>query len=214
MPLIACKVWLIWLLQSISLIPQTLAYSHFVKSNVEAISSAGPDLLSTRDGSGIEITNFPIVSDTAALLSTLVLSKSSSKRDEARNSGLRLRSSNRNITAVNGDILYASPILLTELLALLRATREDLATHFDQNAMTKIYQFNHMAWSFNVVVAKGTLRYSSISSIVKRFIRLTSSQSEGNITWTWAGCVFGGSEPIADVAMLPVCVSDLYWPFP
>ena len=206
MPLNVCKLWLTWLLQSISFTHQILAYSHFVKANIEAISSAGPEFMSTRDTSSIVISDFPVSSDTAAQLDTFVLSKRASKRDEAHNSVLRLLSSDRNITAVNGDILYASPILSTDLLALLRATREDLATHFDQNALTKIYQFNHTAWSFNVAAAKGTLRYSSISAVVTRFIRLTSSQSEANITWTRVGCLYGGNEPVADVVMLPVRV--------
>ena len=38
--------------------------------------------------------------------------------------GLRLRSGNRNITALHGDIQYALPLVSIELLALLHATHD------------------------------------------------------------------------------------------
>ena len=117
---------------------------------------------------------------------------------------LHLRSSTHNITAVNGYTLYASPILSTQLFAILFASYQDLTANHDQTDETGFYQLNYTTWCFEVAIANGTLRYGSILSIVNRFLQLTPSQHENNITWTRVGCLYNGDNPIADVAIVPL----------
>ena len=100
-----------------------------------------------------------------------------------------LRSGTTDTAPLKRNVLYAIPISSTILLALLRATREDLSYH-DQDAETKSYSFKNTAWSFHVVIAKGTLKYSLILSAARRLLRLTLGQRKANVTWTRVGVIF------------------------
>lgn len=210
------RVWLTWVLQiSILSFAHTLSAGHssraipLTKSNVSSRKNLAE-------------TSYPFFSDVAEPIDTFILpftssassstqsspqasiySRSSSTSDQGTDHGLRLKSSTRNLTGVDGYILYASPILSTELIALLLATHDDLSMRRDGNDETNFYQFSHTAWSFQVAVSKRTLRYALISSVVTRFLRLVSGQSEANITWTRVGCVYDDGEPMANVAILP-----------
>ena len=219
--LVRRRVWLIWALQ-ISVI---ISFAHSLSAGhvSRGIPIAKSNIVSSRNDRNLAKTSYPFFSDVIEPLDTFILpftssasnhstqpsskgnvySSNPSTTEQVSGNGLRLKSSTRNITGVDGYILYASPILSTELTALLRATHDDLSMHRDGNDETSFYQFDHTAWSFQVAVSNRTLHYSSISSVVRRFLRLVSWQRESNITWTRVGCLYDGDEPMADVAILP-----------
>lgn len=212
--------WLSWVLQ-ISIL--SFAHSLSAGHSSQAIPIAKTNIVSCRNDPNLAKTSYPFFSDVTEPIDTFILpftssasnhstqssskgnvySRNPSTADQVSSKGLRLMSSTRNLTGVDGYILYASPILSTELIALLLATHDDLSVHRDGNDGTNFYQYNHTAWSFQVAVFNRTLHYASISSVVTRFLRLVSGQSEATITWTRVGCVYDGDEPIADVAILP-----------
>ena len=203
----------------------SFAHSFSAGHSSRAIPIAKSNIVSSRIDPNLAKTSHPFFSDVTEPLDTFILpftspasnhsTRSSSKGDVyssnpskseqvgGNGNGLRLKSSTRNVTGVDGYILYASPILSTELTALLLATHDDLSMHRDGNDETSFYQFDHTAWSFQVAVSNRTLHYSAISSVVTRFLRLVSEQLESDITWTRVGCLYDGDEPMADVAILP-----------
>lgn len=104
---------------------------------------------------------------------------------------------------MDGHTLYASPIISTQLLALLFATYQDLNTR-NQTEEISFYQHHYTTWSYEVAVANGTLRYGSILSVVNRYLKLTPGQDDHSITWTRVGCLFNGGKPVADIALVPL----------
>ncbi len=225
---IASKVLLIWVLQAILAKHQTFAHSPWVGFGNGGDSVIDTDSVHPRDTSSIGTTDLSSLWDGPASTDTFTLSppsntssmtdyqieaaikpnvdsKSSSSPNEVYDQNLRLQSSSSNITAVNGYILYASPIMSAELLALLLATHNNLNTYRGRNDVINHYQLNYTAWSFEVIVANGTLHYASISSIVTRFLQLMPNQQVNNsIMWTRVGCLYHGDKPIADVAIVPL----------
>lgn len=142
---IAPKVLLIWVLQAILAKHQTFAHPPGVGFKNGGDPFIDTDFIYPRDSSSIGTTDFSSFWDTPASTDTFTLSspsdassmadyqvkaaikpivgtKSSSSSNEVYDKHLRLESSSTNITALNGYILYASPILYDELLALLLAT--------------------------------------------------------------------------------------------
>lgn len=224
----APKVLLIWVLQAISAKHQIFAHSSGVGFGNGGDTVIVTDFIHPRDSSNIGTPVFPSLWDTHASTDTFTLSspsnassmtdyrvkaaikpivgtKSSSSSNEVYDKNLRLESSSTNITAVNGYILYASPILSAELLALLLATHNNLNTYRGRSDVTNHYQLNYTNWSFEVIVANGTLHYASISSIVTRFLRLMPDrQVNNNVTWTRVGCLYNGDKPIAYIAIVPL----------
>ncbi|KAL8637519.1 MAG: hypothetical protein Q9228_005219 [Teloschistes exilis] len=117
--------------------------------------------------------------------------------------GLHLKISTSSITAVNGYTLYASPIALPDLLALLLATYRDLSLSRAATDLTNAYHYNTSVWSFEVAVANGTIHYSSISSIVKRSLQTMQGPHVGIITRSFIACLYKENNAIADIAIIP-----------
>ena len=197
------RPWLIWALQS------RMNFASFAQGY--SLSS----LVSRTSQSDLEIESYPFPADTLGLideidtfeLPTLIPASNetcASTLKRAQGSHLWLRSSNTKLTAVDGYILYASPVLSTELVSLLLAAYDDLSKHPYRNEETQFYQFNHTNWSFQVGVANRTVPYSTITSIVTRYLRLVPSRPSGNITWTRIGCIYDDEEPVADAVILPL----------
>lgn len=229
---IASNVLLIWVLQAVLAKHQIFAQAAGVRFGYGGDSVIDTDAIRPRDTSSIRTRDFsllwdaPVSTDTFTLPSPFntssmtdhqvkaaikpnVDSKSSSSPNEVHDRNLRLQSSSSNITAVNGYTLYASLILSTELLALLLATHNNLNTYRGRNDMINYYQLNYTNWSFEVIVANGTLHYASISSIVTRFLQLMPDQPvNNNVTWTRVGCLYQDDTPIADVAIVPLSTNQ------
>jgi len=225
---IASKALLIWVLQAIIAKHQTFAYPPWANGGNGGDSVIDTDSVYSRDTPSTETTDFALPWDAPASFDQFTLSslsntssmtdyrvkaaidlnadsKSSSSPNEVYDWDLHLESSSSNITAVNGYILYASLILLTQLLALLLATHNNLNTYRGRNDMTNHYQLNYTTWSFEVIVANGTLHYASLSSIVTRFMQIMPDREvNNNFTWTRVGCLYNGDKPIADVAIVPL----------
>lgn len=218
MPLLAHSALLCWILHGITIIDTVFASPLSTGHAIHEDPVAEPVLLYSRDSiatasglthlvdSSVSTDSFNLPSPLGRSLQTFsdpsVDPKISARNQVAYHSNLHLRSSTRNITAVYGDVLYAAPILSSELSALLLAIHKDLSAH-GQNEETNLYQFNHTNWSFEVAIGNGTLYYSSIASIVTRFLHLTSSQPSNDISWTRVGCLYSEAIAIADVAIIP-----------
>ncbi|KAL8699004.1 MAG: hypothetical protein Q9201_006250 [Fulgogasparrea decipioides] len=147
----------------------------------------------------------PLGSDRSAqpIVVATVPSKRSSTVHALYDSDLHLLSDRRNITAVDGYTLYALPISLPQLLGLLLETHHDLSTSHRQTDETDRYQYSYTSWSFEVAVANGTLRYSLIASVVRRFLQLMQGQHPSKIIWTRVAVLYKGDQPFANIAIVP-----------
>ncbi|KAI4203285.1 MAG: hypothetical protein LQ350_001982 [Teloschistes chrysophthalmus] len=134
--------------------------------------------------------------------------KRSSQANETSEQGLHLKISTSSITAVNGYTLYASPIALPDLLALLLAAYRDLRLSHAANDFTNAYHYNTSVWSFEVAVANRTIHYSSISSIVKSFLQLMQGPHESIITHSFVACLYAENNAIADIAIIPSATKE------
>lgn len=125
--------------------------------------------------------------------------------------GLQLRSTLGNLTSVNGYNLYSAPIFTAQYSDVLTAARNDLLQNDDPNDVTSFYQCNHTGWSFEVVVANGTLHYASVSAIVSRYLKLIPSYDPAtHVTRTRVGRVDRKENPIADIALVPLDVQPTF----
>ena len=119
--------------------------------------------------------------------------------------GLQLYSTLGNITSVNGQNLYSAPIKTSIYRDILANAQLDILKHHDLNDVTGFYQCNHSGWSFEVVVANGTLHYGSLSAVVSRYMKLIPSYGPAkDVTRTRVGRIDRLGKPLADVAMIPL----------
>lgn len=219
MSFVGAKATLTWGLFAIIVIHEAIAYPRLGGIGNDGDSVVDSNLLISRDTpsysyladppASIDTFTIPSPSDTSSQTNVAVRAAVNSDAGPTSNKvydkDLHLRSGSRNVTGVNGYALYASPINSTQLLALLLATHNNLNTYRGRNDVTNFYQLNYTTWSFEVVVANGTIHYTTISSIVKRFLRLIPhKQVIGNITWTRVACLYNGDKPIANVAIVPL----------
>ena len=120
---------------------------------------------------------------------------------------LVLHSSLSNLSSVEGYNLYSAPILTAQYRDILTATRDDLSRHHDVHGYTKFYQYKYSGWSFEVVVANGTLHYASLNAILTRYLKLIPTYGPAtHFTRTRVGRLDRDRHPIADIALVPLDV--------
>ncbi|KAL9584346.1 MAG: hypothetical protein Q9212_002187 [Teloschistes hypoglaucus] len=202
------------------ILPATRQRLYNLGEDVNLLSPAvGSDSTSFHQAIGFGTGQDPSLSNTSPSLGSFSLSsppevspnaswKRSSPANENFEQGLRLKISTSSITAVNGYTLYASPIALPDLLALLLATYRDLRLSHLATDLTNIYHYNTSVWSFELAVANGSIHYSSISSIVKRSLQLMRGPHVSIVTHSFVACLYKENVAIADIAIVPAATNE------
>ena len=142
--------------------------------------------------------------------SSTLRTKHTKRADAIDNTGLRLRMSKGSVSDVNGFTLNSIPIPLPDLVNLLLATYSDLSLYQSQTSDMDFYQFNGTAWCLKVVVSTHMLRFSTISSIVKTFLRSMVGRYPSKLSWTPVGCLYQDHSPITDIAMFPWTTNEAF----